>query len=305
MTGRRGPAGRQRGEVPWRLRRRARSRSRPSPRGRRRPRSAPPAGLRSVRRASVARYARGVGDAADSLVRRDVDYAAGDEIALGLRRGDGQWLLDQLEPDLLVARERARRVADRPHAVDVDEQPHVWADSVPDRLQAVEVTIYLIPPGVQLEPAIGLALLERLLDDTRRILVPGDRPVHLNTVAERAAEQRRCGHAGMTAANVNGANRSTRASSASSGTRCSGSRPTSALATRVSTSSTTDACVSDVNAWTGHASPQPTTPSSVTMRTNTFGELVRSVVPNRKTSLNEAASGIASMLLIRIFGNTI
>ena len=76
------------------------------------------------------------------------------------------------------------------------------ADGVPDRLQPVEVTIDLVPPGVQLEPAIGLALLERRLDDARRILVPGDRPVHLDALAERAAEQRRRGHTGVTAGHV-------------------------------------------------------------------------------------------------------
>ncbi len=58
-----------------------------------------------------------------------------------------------------------------------------------------------------------------------------------------------------TAAVVKGAKRRTRASSARRGSRSAALRPTSAGATRVSTSSTIDACVSEVNAGTGQASP--------------------------------------------------
>jgi hypothetical protein len=64
------------------------------------------------------------------------------------------------------------------------------------------------------------------------------------------------------------------------------------------TSSTIEACVSLVNAGTGQASPYPTCPSSDRRTTTTFGDVVRSVVPNRNVSRKDTASGTASTATI-------
>src|SRR4030095_7909440 len=73
-----------------------------------------------------------------------------------------------------------------------------------------------------------------------------------------------------------------------------GSCPIRTGSTRCSINSTTDACVSEVNAGTGHASPYPTWSSSVRTTSTTLGDVLRSVVPKRNVRLNDTARGTAS-----------
>jgi hypothetical protein len=54
----------------------------------------------------------------------------------------------------------------------------------------------------ELQPAVRVALLERGMGDGHRILVPGDGAVHLDAITECPAEQRRDGHAGLLAKEV-------------------------------------------------------------------------------------------------------
>jgi hypothetical protein len=146
--------------------------------------------------AALASDRRRIVDRPHRLIRGDVDGEPADEVASERPGARGKRLLDQLEADVAGPVERPGGVAGAPHAVQIHQQPGIRPDGVASGLEAVEIAVDLAPARVELQPPERLPLLERRLGDAGRILVPRDRAVHLDPVAERAAEERRDGHAG-------------------------------------------------------------------------------------------------------------